>query len=57
MKAVVIQKPHDQGLTALTPWHLCRINTHWGGVTESNAFGTHEFFDLCAMIGAVSTEP
>jgi alpha-L-arabinofuranosidase len=30
----------------------CSINTHWGGVTESNAFGTHEFFDLCAMIGA-----
>ena len=23
-----------------------RINTHWGWVEESNAFGTHEFFDL-----------
>ena len=22
------------------------INTHWGGVEETNAFGTHEFFDL-----------
>ncbi len=28
------------------------INTHWGGVVETNAFGTHEFFDLCEMIGA-----
>jgi len=28
------------------------INTHWGGVTENNAFGTHEFMDLCAQIGA-----
>src|SRR5437867_1649693 len=30
------------------------INTHWGGVKESNAFGTHEFFDLCEQLG---TEP
>ena len=29
-----------------------RINTHWGGVVETNAFGTHEFMDLCEMIGA-----
>ena len=28
------------------------VNTHWGGVTEDNSFGTHEFFDLCAQIGA-----
>lgn len=27
------------------------INTHWGGVTEDNSFGTHEFFDLCELIG------
>ena len=27
------------------------INTHWGGVVESNAFGTHEFLDLCEQIG------
>ncbi len=26
------------------------INTHWGGVTENNAFGTHEFLDLCAQL-------
>jgi alpha-N-arabinofuranosidase len=30
------------------------INTHWGGVTEDNSFGTHEFLDLCEQIG---TEP
>lgn len=28
------------------------INTHWGGVVENNHFGTHEFLDLCEMIGA-----
>ena len=27
------------------------INTHWGGVTEDNSFGTHEFFDLCDQLG------
>lgn len=26
------------------------INTHWGGVTEDNSFGTHEFFDLCELL-------
>lgn len=26
------------------------INTHWGGVTENNHFGTHEFFDLCSQL-------
>lgn len=30
------------------------INTHWGGVTEDNSFGTHEFFDLCDQL---KTEP
>jgi alpha-L-arabinofuranosidase len=28
------------------------INTHWGGVTEDNSFGTHEFFELCKQLGA-----
>lgn len=28
------------------------VNTHWGRVIESNHFGTHEFFDLCEMLGA-----
>ena len=27
------------------------INTNWGGVTEDNSFGTHEFFDLCEQVG------
>jgi len=29
-----------------------RINTHWGWVDETNAFGTHEFFDLVEMLGS-----
>ena len=28
----------------------CMVNTHWGGVTENNHFGTHEFFDLCSQL-------
>ncbi len=27
------------------------INTNWGGVTEDNSFGTHEYFELCEQIG------
>ena len=27
------------------------VNTHWGGLTESNHFGTHEFMDLCTQLG------
>lgn len=27
------------------------INTNWGGVTEDNSFGTHEFFNMCEEIG------
>ena len=23
------------------------VNTNWGGVTEDNSFGTHEFMELC----------
>ncbi|NCB06736.1 MAG: alpha-N-arabinofuranosidase [Bacteroidia bacterium] len=26
------------------------INTHWGGVTENNHFGTHEFLELCNQL-------
>ncbi len=29
-----------------------RINTHWGWVDETNAFGTHEFFELVEMLGS-----
>ena len=28
------------------------INTNWGNVTEDNSFGTHEFLQLCELIGA-----
>jgi len=28
------------------------VNTNWGGVPESNAFGTNEFLDFAEMIGA-----
>jgi alpha-L-arabinofuranosidase len=28
------------------------INTHWGRVVEDHQFGTHEFLDLCELIGA-----
>jgi len=27
------------------------INTNWGGVTEDNSFGTHEFMRLCELLG------
>lgn len=27
------------------------VNVHWGGVTEDNSFGTHEFLDFCELIG------
>ncbi|MDR0641154.1 MAG: alpha-N-arabinofuranosidase, partial [Treponema sp.] len=26
------------------------VNTHWGGVTEDNSFGTHEFLALCGLL-------
>jgi alpha-N-arabinofuranosidase len=35
----VAQRPH-------------RVNTSWGGTIEVNTFGTHEFMDLCELIGA-----
>jgi len=34
------------------PKRTTRINTNWGGVPESNAFGTHEFFEFAEQIGA-----
>ncbi len=27
------------------------VNTFWGGVTEDNSFGTHEFLELCRQLG------
>jgi alpha-L-arabinofuranosidase len=26
------------------------VNVNWGGVTEDNSFGTHEFLDLCEVL-------
>ncbi len=28
-----------------------KINTNWGGVTEPNSFGTHEFMDFAELLG------
>ncbi|WP_242919833.1 alpha-N-arabinofuranosidase [Pontibacter liquoris] len=30
------------------------VNAWWGGVTENNSFGTHDFLDMCELLG---TEP
>ncbi len=30
------------------------VNNWWGGVTEDNSFGTHDFLDMCELLG---TEP
>ncbi len=30
------------------------VNTNWGGVTEDNSFGTHEFMRLCELLGCKS---
>ncbi|MBE6754696.1 MAG: alpha-N-arabinofuranosidase [Ruminococcaceae bacterium] len=27
------------------------VNTNWGGVVEDNSFGTHEFMQLCRLVG------
>lgn len=27
------------------------VNTWWGGVTENNSFGTHDFLNMCELIG------
>ncbi|GAA6766907.1 hypothetical protein AAFH68_28540 [Flavobacterium sp. CGRL1] len=28
------------------------VNQWWGGVTEDNSFGTHDFLNLCEVLGA-----
>lgn len=30
------------------------VNVHWGGTTENNHCGTHEFLDLCEQLGCES---
>lgn len=32
------------------------VNIHWGGVTENNHVGTHEFFDLCEQLSSAGHE-
>ncbi len=27
------------------------VNTNWGGTVEDNSFGTHDFFNLCEILG------
>ena len=34
------------------PQRAITLNPNWGGVTESNAFGTHEFMDFLGQIGS-----
>ncbi|NSL87567.1 alpha-N-arabinofuranosidase [Chitinophaga sp. Mgbs1] len=29
------------------------VNTWWGNVTENNSFGTHEFLNMCEVLGAM----
>ena len=36
----------------ISPQRAVTLNPNWGGVTESNAFGTHEFMDFLDQIGA-----
>ena len=36
----------------ISPRRGVTLNPNWGGVTETNAFGTHEFMDFAAQIGA-----
>jgi len=36
--------PKDQRPTIVNQW--------WGGVTEDNSFGTHDFLNLCEVLGA-----
>lgn len=28
------------------------VNTNWGNVTEDNSFGTHDFLNMCKLLGA-----
>jgi alpha-L-arabinofuranosidase len=39
-------------LKGVGPERQPMVNTHWGGVVESNEFGTHEYFELLDQLGA-----
>lgn len=34
------------------PKRPVKVNTNWGGVTETNRFGTHEFMEFSELVGA-----
>lgn len=38
--------------SGIGPKRAVTLNPDWGGVTEPNTFGTHEFMDFAAQIGA-----
>ena len=33
-------------------YEVITVNVNWGGVTEDNSFGTHEFLNFCELIDA-----
>ena len=37
---------------SIGPQRSSTLNPNWGGVTEANTFGTHEFMDFIDQIGA-----
>jgi len=39
-------------LKGVGPERQPMVNTHWGGVVESNEFGTHEYFELLNQLDA-----
>ena len=39
-------------LNGVGPERRPMVNTHWGGVVESNEFGTHEYFELLNQLDA-----
>lgn len=39
-------------LKGIGPERQSMVNTHWGGVVESNEFGTHEYFELLDQLDA-----
>ncbi|MDE6491196.1 MAG: alpha-N-arabinofuranosidase, partial [Muribaculaceae bacterium] len=44
---------HTLGRDGIGPRHdrPRMVNSNWGGTVEDNSFGTHEFFNLCELIG------
>ncbi len=39
-------------LKGVGPERQSMVNTHWGGVVETNTFGTHEYFELLDQLDA-----